>query len=174
MYTIGPGEIHTFSGFGGEIADFEALGACAGPPGPQNITRGRLGAPGCVSGGYSMFPALFDGIFMVFIGFPLVLHCFAWISTLLQYCCGRQSPEVKKPEMPIFVHFFSPASDRLGRLSSRIRGLLGGVQKASDGFFDIFPGSGRKIVLKNVKISNFQKFALLGGSLKGGIPGSSA
>ena len=110
-----------------------------------------------------MFPALFDGIFMVFIGFPLVLHCFAWISTLLQYCCGRQSPEVKKPEMPIFVHFFSPASDRLGRLSSRIRGLLGGVQKASDGFFDIFPGSRRNVV---PKYANLAKIPLLGASLK--------
>ena len=73
---------------------------------------------------------------------------------------------MKNQEIRGFEHFFSPVPDRFGRLSSRFRGLLGGVQKASDRFFDIFSGSGRKIVHKNVKISNFQKFALLGASLK--------
>ena len=75
LYTIGPGEIRTFSGFGAEIADLEAVGGVCGPPGPQNITRGRLGTSGCVSRVYSMFPVIFDDIFIIFIGF-------AWISTL--------------------------------------------------------------------------------------------
>ena len=109
-----------------------------------------------------MFPAISDGIFMVFIGFALVLHGYRHFCSTIRCYCGRQSPEVKKREMLIFVHFYSPASDRLGRLSCRIRGLLGGLKTTLYGFFDIFPGCGRNIVPKSL---NFAKSALLEASL---------
>ena len=107
--------------------------------------------------------------------FQYNFHVFHWFcmdigtSGVLYAAIVSGSRQKRKNRNPRCCAFFSAASDRFGRLSRRIRGLLGCVQKASDGFFDIFPGSGRKIVHKNVKISNFRKFALLGGSLKGPV-----
>ena len=102
------------------------LGRVCGPPGPQNITRGASG------GSWVCFRRLIDvfGHFRWnYHEFSSVLHGYRHFHSTVRCCCGRQSPKVKNLKIRGFEHFFSPASDRFGRLSSRFRALLGWIKK---------------------------------------------
>ena len=100
-------------------------GACAG-------RQARKTSPGAVRGLLGAFPTTnrcFRPFSMELPWVFMVLHGYRHFYSTARCCCGRQSPKVKNLKIRGFEHFFSPASDRFGRLSSRFRAPLGWVKK---------------------------------------------
>ena len=115
-------------------------GACAG-------RQARKTSPGGVRGLLGAFPTINQRFRPFSMELPwvfMVLHGYRHFYNTVRCCCGQQSLKGKNLKIRGFELFFSPASDRFGRLSSRFRALLGWIKKTMYWFFDIFSGSGRK------------------------------
>ena len=135
----------------GEIAVWAAVGARVRAARPAKHHQGASG------GSWVCFRRLinvFGHFRWNYHEFSSVLHGYRHFHSTVRCCCGRQSPKVKNLKIRGFEHFFSPASDRFGRLSSRFRALLGWIKKPCIDFSRFFLVLGEKVSRKSLFSQN--------------------